>query len=126
MGRALTDWLISSWQRSEGTDCQPTWTKGHYVQLAKLVRRLGEPEVRRRWPRYLADEFVRWRGHPLRLFATQADHWIHEGGARPLSLAAAIALRDRQVGHWEWRVGLRPEEIRAELAAAGIQVKPPK
>lgn len=79
--RALTDWLISTWQESEHETRTPCWGKGDYTQLARRVKELGEPEVRRRWTIFLADPGDFFRGHGLRLFCSQIDRWHLEAGA---------------------------------------------
>jgi hypothetical protein len=76
-GHGLTDWMIERWgEQYQGQ--KPTWPKASYIQLARLLKRIGDEEVRTRWPRYLADASDFFAGHPLVKFATQADRWIKE------------------------------------------------
>ena len=109
--RDLVEWLVETWKRAEKVDHEPGWPKGAFAQLHKLVKRIGEAEVRRRWLNYLADEFAGYRGHSLLTFATQADRWIRGKGARAGDENATRAAQERA---WHEQFGAMVDQVMRE------------
>lgn len=96
--RALTDWLVKTFQETIGK--KPTWVKKDYVAVAKLKKdnpSLEDLEIKRRFVHYLdstAQFFVGWQ---LGKFCNYFDSFIEGPAIRPLT-SAEEARREAGVG----------------------------
>ncbi len=96
--RALTDWLIKTFQEVLGK--RPAWGKKDYVALAKLKKdnpSLEDYEIKKRFASFLHSDTNWFQGHQLWKFCGSFDSFMHGPVIRPLT-SAEEAQREAGVG----------------------------
>lgn len=96
--RALTDWLIKTFQETIGK--KPTWRKKDFIALALLKKEnpsLEDYEIKRRFKDYLASTTQFFVGWQLGKFCNFFDSFIDGPVVRPLT-SAEEAQRDAGTG----------------------------